>query len=226
MLDRFFTVLPITSSFLVRFRPVNYRIEALDVLYPMVRGWSAKSSFWSSQRLGQSCLNLVKLLHTPGNVLRAPSWGSFEYGEPLLGQPGLVRVVSFCMPTPEKIPRVKIGLWQERSFISPKKYIFGPNFFTKLPPQLFSQPKTYGAFRRKTVTDKNFAPFFLERPRNGFSEKHVFDLNFFTKTYLSYFRGQMDYMVRLEAKLFGSEVSFLRKNTFLVRILLQNRHLT
>ena len=32
-----FTVLFITSSFLVRCRPIKYQIEALDVLYPMVR---------------------------------------------------------------------------------------------------------------------------------------------------------------------------------------------
>jgi hypothetical protein len=61
VLDRFFTVLPITSSFLVRFRPVKYRIEALDMLYLMVRGWSVKSYFWSGQRLGQTWSNLPKL---------------------------------------------------------------------------------------------------------------------------------------------------------------------
>ena len=33
-----FTVLPITFSFLVRFRPVKYRIETLDMIYFMVRG--------------------------------------------------------------------------------------------------------------------------------------------------------------------------------------------
>ena len=32
-----FTVLPITSLFLVLFRPIKCRIEALDVLYPMVK---------------------------------------------------------------------------------------------------------------------------------------------------------------------------------------------
>jgi hypothetical protein len=32
-----FTVLPITFSFLVRFQPVKYQIEALDMLYSMVR---------------------------------------------------------------------------------------------------------------------------------------------------------------------------------------------
>ena len=53
-----FTVLPITLSFLVRFQPVKYRIEALNMLYPMVRGWSAQSSFWSGQWLGQTSVKL------------------------------------------------------------------------------------------------------------------------------------------------------------------------
>ena len=35
-LDRFFAVLTITPSFLVRFRPVKYRIEALNVFFRMV----------------------------------------------------------------------------------------------------------------------------------------------------------------------------------------------
>ena len=63
-----FTVLPITPSFLVRFQPVKYRIEALDVLYPMVRGRSAKSSFWSSQRLGQTWSNFVNPGQTWSNL--------------------------------------------------------------------------------------------------------------------------------------------------------------
>jgi hypothetical protein len=33
-----FTVLPITSSFLIHFLFVKYRIEALDVFHPMVKG--------------------------------------------------------------------------------------------------------------------------------------------------------------------------------------------
>ena len=56
----FFAVLPITLSFLVCFRPVKYQIEALDVIYPMVRRWLTKFSFWSGQHPGQPWLNLVK----------------------------------------------------------------------------------------------------------------------------------------------------------------------
>ena len=61
-------VLPITSSFLVRFLPVKYQIEALDVLYPMVRGWSIKSCLWPSQGLGQTWSTLVKLGKTSPNL--------------------------------------------------------------------------------------------------------------------------------------------------------------
>ena len=63
-----FTVLPITSSFLIHFRPVKYWIEALDVLYPMVRGQSTKSCFWSGQSLGQTWSTLVKLGQTSPNL--------------------------------------------------------------------------------------------------------------------------------------------------------------
>jgi hypothetical protein len=67
----------------------------------------------------------------------------------------------------------------ERSFFAPKKHVFVLNFFTKLPPHQFSEPNgLYGVFGGKTVSDENFAPFFLERPRNRFSEKHVFGPNF------------------------------------------------
>ena len=58
MLDRFFTVLTITPSFLVRFGPVKCRIEALIMLFRTVRERSVRFSFWSGQRFGQT---LVKL---------------------------------------------------------------------------------------------------------------------------------------------------------------------
>jgi hypothetical protein len=58
LLDRFFTVLPITLSFLVRFRLVKYQIEALNVLHTLVKGWSVRFSFWSGQRSGQTLVNL------------------------------------------------------------------------------------------------------------------------------------------------------------------------
>ena len=117
-----FTVLPITSSFLVRFRPVKYWIEALDVIYPMVRRWSAKSCFWSGQGLGQTWStsvnfgqtqsNLVKPSQTSRNVFLVTSWGFLSANGPLSGQTSLTWVTSFCVPTHEKGLGVKIGLWQ------------------------------------------------------------------------------------------------------------------
>jgi hypothetical protein len=64
----FFAVLATTLSFLVRFRPVKYGIEALDILYTLVKGWSVRFLFlvWSMVRsnLGQTWSTLVKLGRT------------------------------------------------------------------------------------------------------------------------------------------------------------------
>uniref|UniRef100_A0A2N9I4K0 Uncharacterized protein n=1 Tax=Fagus sylvatica TaxID=28930 RepID=A0A2N9I4K0_FAGSY len=60
-------VLATTLSFLVRFRPVKYGIEALDILYTLVKGWSVRSSFWSGQRSGQT---LVKLGQPWSNLVK------------------------------------------------------------------------------------------------------------------------------------------------------------
>jgi hypothetical protein len=61
VLDRFFTVLTITPSFLIRFWPVKCRIEALIMLFRMVKEWSVRFSFWSSQRSGQTLVKLGRL---------------------------------------------------------------------------------------------------------------------------------------------------------------------
>jgi hypothetical protein len=61
VLDRFFAVLTITPSFLVRFRPVKYGIEALDILYTLVKGWSVRASFWSGQWSGQTLVKLGRI---------------------------------------------------------------------------------------------------------------------------------------------------------------------
>uniref|UniRef100_A0A2N9ID37 Aminotransferase-like plant mobile domain-containing protein n=1 Tax=Fagus sylvatica TaxID=28930 RepID=A0A2N9ID37_FAGSY len=70
-------VLATTLLFLVRFRPVKYEIEALDILYTLVKGWSVRSSFWSGQwsgqtlvKLGQPWSNLVKLGQSSPNSWR------------------------------------------------------------------------------------------------------------------------------------------------------------
>ena len=53
----------------------------------------------------------------------------------------------------------------ERSFVHPKKHVFGRNFLTKPTPYLFSEPNwLYGAFGGKIVPDENFNQFCLESP--------------------------------------------------------------
>uniref|UniRef100_A0A2N9GHT9 Uncharacterized protein n=1 Tax=Fagus sylvatica TaxID=28930 RepID=A0A2N9GHT9_FAGSY len=52
--------LAITPSFLIRFRPVKYRIEALSVLHALVRGWAVRFNLRSGQRSGQTWSTLVK----------------------------------------------------------------------------------------------------------------------------------------------------------------------
>ena len=84
----------------------------------------------------------------------------------------------------------------------------------KPAPYLFSGPNSlYGVFRGKIVPDENIAQFCLKSPHEfyGLNEldgaiggksvpvrsfvlpkKHVFDLNFCTKSHLTYFLGQTD----------------------------------
>ena len=85
---------------------------------------------------------------------------------------------------------------------------------------LFSRPNwLYGAFWGKIVPDENFAQFCLKKPPQiRFSKKHVFDLNFGTKSHITYFIGETDKMARLAAKVSRSEVSSILKNTFLFGI--------
>ena len=65
----------------------------------------------------------------------------------------------------------------ERSFVHPKKHVFGRNFLTKPAPYLLSGPNwLYGAFGGKIVPDENFAQFCLKTtlefvfPKNTFSD--------------------------------------------------------
>ena len=53
----------------------------------------------------------------------------------------------------------------ERSFVHPKKHVFGRNFLMKPAPDLFSGPNwLYGVFGGKIVPDENFAQFCLKIP--------------------------------------------------------------
>jgi hypothetical protein len=70
---------------------------------------------WSN--LGQTSVNpsqtwstLVKFGQTLGNVSRTFFLGVFDVASPSSDHAGSVRAVSICVPTPEKIPGVKMGL--------------------------------------------------------------------------------------------------------------------
>jgi hypothetical protein len=98
VLDRFFAVLTITSSFLVRFGPVKYRIEALITFFRMVQERSVRFSFRSGQqsgqtlvKLGQPWSNLVKTLQTPGNVSRTAFRGFLGQMDPSRAGNGSVK---------------------------------------------------------------------------------------------------------------------------------------
>ena len=75
-----------------------------------------------------------------------------------------------------------------------QKTRFWSEFFDETGPIPFSGPNwLYGAFGGKIVPDENFAQFCLKTPlKFVFSKKHVFDLNFCTKSHLTYFLGQTD----------------------------------
>ena len=64
----------------------------------------------------------------------------------------------------------------ERSFVHPKKHVYGWNLLMKLAPYLFSWPNwLYGAFGGKIVPDENLAQFCLKSPL-----KFVFPQNTFS----------------------------------------------
>ena len=53
----------------------------------------------------------------------------------------------------------------ERSFVLPKKHVFGWKFLMKPAPYLYSGPNwLYGAFGGQIVPDENFAQFCLKSP--------------------------------------------------------------
>ena len=67
----------------------------------------------------------------------------------------------------------------ERSFVHPKKHVFGRNFLTKPVSYLFSSTNwLYGAFGGKIVKDEKFAQFCLKCPLDSFSLKTSFRFEF------------------------------------------------
>ena len=86
MLDRFFTVLTITPSFLVRFRPVRHQIEALFMFFRMVRERSIRFSFWSGQRFGQTLVKLGQNFPSSGKCIPDHLSRVSGHSGPCLGQ--------------------------------------------------------------------------------------------------------------------------------------------
>ena len=65
----------------------------------------------------------------------------------------------------------------ERSFVHPKKHVFGWNFLMKPAPYLFSGPNwLYGASEGKIVPDENFAQFCLKSPLEFVFPKNTFSV--------------------------------------------------
>ena len=65
----------------------------------------------------------------------------------------------------------------ERSFVHPKKHVFGWDFLTKPVPYPFSAPNwLYAAFGGKIVPDENFAQFCLKSPLNFVFPKNTFSI--------------------------------------------------
>ena len=66
----------------------------------------------------------------------------------------------------------------ERSFVHPKKHVFGWNFLMKLVPFLFfcGPNWLYGAFGGKIVLNENFAQFGLKSPLEFVFPKNTFSV--------------------------------------------------
>ena len=81
-----------------------------------------------------------------------------------------------------------------RSFVHPKKHVFCWNFLMKAAPYLFSGPNwLYGAFGGKNCSGRKLCSILPQKPSQiRFSKKHIFGLNFCTKSHLTYFLGQAD----------------------------------
>ena len=68
----------------------------------------------------------------------------------------------------------------ERSFVLPKKHVFGRDFWTKPAPYLFSGRNwLYDAFGGKIVPDENVAQFCLKSPFEFVFAKNTFSVSIF-----------------------------------------------
>ena len=99
----------------------------------------------------------------------------------------------------------------ERSFVHPKKHVFGSNFLKNPAPYLFSGLNwLYGAFRGKIVPDENFAQFCLRSPLKFVFPKNTFSVGIFCrKRPHTSFLGLIGYMVHSGEKLFLTKTFFI-----------------
>uniref|UniRef100_A0A2N9FQY5 Uncharacterized protein n=1 Tax=Fagus sylvatica TaxID=28930 RepID=A0A2N9FQY5_FAGSY len=106
-----------TWSTLVKLGRIWSKLSKLWEMYPGLHfegfwaWWVLVGLETARSNLGQTLVNpsqtwstLVKLGQTLGNVSRTFFLGVFDVASPSSDQAGLVRAVSFCVPTPEKIP--------------------------------------------------------------------------------------------------------------------------
>ena len=103
----------------------------------------------------------------------------------------------------------------ERSFVHPKKHVFGWNFLMKPAPFLFFGPNwLYGAFGDKIVPVKNFAQFWLKCPIEFIFPNDTFLVEIFwlNRPHNS-FLGLIGYKVRSGTKLFRTKtlLNFISK---------------
>ena len=74
----------------------------------------------------------------------------------------------------------------QRSFVHPKKHVFGWNLLMKPAPYLFSGPHwLYGVFGGKIVPDENFALFCLKSPLEFVFPKNTFSVWIFVLNHTS-----------------------------------------
>ena len=108
---------------------------------------------------------------------------------------------------------------------STPKNSFRLEFFDETSPiPLFWALLAIWCVRGQNYSGRKLCSILPQKPsRICFSKKHVFSLNFCTKSHLTYFLGQTDLMARLRAKVSRSEVSSMLRNMFSVGIFWWNR---
>ena len=91
-----------------------------------------------------------------------------------------------------------------------EKHVFGPKFFTKLHPHLFSGPNGLcGSFQGKIVTEENSTRFCKKHPWNHFSKWRISRPYFFTKPPYNLFSGPNGICGTFQGKIVSHETSII-----------------